>query len=62
MKVNKLEETVKELKEENDKLKAADTSISLYENKFQEMNAKDQKMQTTLKQNRDTIEEHMIVN
>ena len=57
-----MEETVKELKEENDKLKAADTSIVLYENKFQEMNAKDQKKDVLLKQNRDTIEEQKIAN
>ena len=39
-KVNELEETVKDLMNENDKLKSAETSIVIYENKFQEMNDK----------------------
>ena len=55
-KVNELEEANKELKEEVkskddiiDNFKSTYTSIAIYEDKFQEMNAKDQQMQTTLK-------------
>ena len=46
---NKLKETNEELKEEVDKLKSQDFSISLYEDKFKEMEARDHKMQTTLR-------------
>ena len=50
------------MKEELEKLKSADTAITLYENKFQEMNAKDQKKDVILKQKSDVIEEHKVAN
>ena len=50
------------MKEELEKLKSADTAITIYENKFQEMNAKDQKKDVILKQKSDVIEEHKVAN
>jgi len=47
---------LKTMTQENKKLKATDTAISLYEDKFQEMNAKDQKKDAILKAERDKIE------
>ena len=50
------------MKEEIEKLKSADTAITLYENKFQEMNAKDIKKDAILKQKSEVIEEQKIAN
>ena len=52
--------SIKELKEEVSQLKSTETAIILYESKFQEIKAKNQKMKTTLKQNSDVIEEQKI--
>lgn len=58
--INELKETIKELKEEVNQLKAADTSISVYENKFKEMDAKDLKKDLLLKQKSDVLEEQKV--